>query len=320
MKRMLIGLIILLITSALASTQDQEHRTLVNGESAPFVYAVLPGAQAATIETRETAIQLLSSNRRRLETVAPEGMWRLDEGVQTLVGYYAGGETVLGYRLIIKETQPGVAPVIVSRADLIRGTGGESVGIAPWELPVRAEPVLLDGDSIEWQEVDPLLQFSRYFVPSRIEDTATGAILSQESATMWRRGGTGVRTLKSVVGARYWYLSIETSEEIADGTGYVFRLFETRDEPTPRADVVVLVDGRSGPVALRGADGQVVLAGEYVRNARDLEIEISRVGLESEIANPFDSNASFDLATTRRVDAGTERFSLGTVYFRDILR
>ena len=320
MKRTLIGLTILILVVVTVHSQELGGRTLVNGETAPLVFVSLRGAQADRIETRDAAIALLRENRRRLETVAPGGMWRVDSAAQTLVGYYSGGAAVLGYRLLIKEFGTGTNPVTVDRGDLIRGTGGETVGLAPWELPERPEPVLVDGDTIEWQEIDPLLQYSRYFTPHRIEDAATGTPITEDEATMWRRSGTALRTLKSVAGARYWYVAIETTEAIADGTGYVLRVYDNRDAAGPMGEVVILIDGTSGPVILRGADGTTQLTGEYVRNERVLEVEMRRVDLESFVENVFDSEASFDVATTRRVDTRAERYSIGTVYFRDVVR
>lgn len=306
--------------AAATFSQSETVRTLVNEENAPFVYLVLAGARAGEIETREAALELLRTNRRRLETVAPTGMWRIGSGVQTLVGYYAGGETTLGYRLMIKETSRGESPVYVSRVDLIHSTGGETVGIAPWELPERGEPVLLDGDAIEWREVDPLLQFSRYFEPLRVEDGSTGSEVDIDDSLLWRRGGTMVRSVRSVVGARYWYLELETETAIANGTGYLFRVFSSRDEAAPSAEVVALIDGTSGPVVVRNGDGSITLAGEYTQNDRTIEIAVLRTVLESVAENLFASDASFDVATTRRMETRSERFTLGTVYFREIPR
>lgn len=320
MKRILIGLIAIPILVGAAWTQDLGPRTLINGENAPLVYLALDGSQSDRISSREAAIELLRTNRRRLETVAPGGMWRIEDGPRTLVGYYSGGSSVVGYRLLIKETGTGSNPITVNREDIIRSTTGESVGLAPWELPERPEPVLVDGDPIEWQGIDPILQFSRYFTPSRIEDAATGDLLEEENAVLWRRAGTGIRTVKSVAGARYWYVAIETANAIGDGTGYVLRVFGDRENAAPLGELVILVDGASGPVVFRAGDGTVDLIGEYVRNDRIIEAGVRRIELESLVENLFDSPASFDVATTRRVDTRMERFSIGTAYFRDVVR
>lgn len=320
MKRTLIGSVVLMVCIGTVTSQDLGSRTLINGENAPLVYLSLTGTQADLIASRESAIELLRTNRRRLETVAPGGMWRIGDGPQTILGYYSGGASVLGYQLLIRAIGGGTNPVTVNRQDLIRGAAGETVGLAPWELPDRSEPVLVDGDPVEWQEIEPLLQFSRFFTPSRIEDAAAGTEITMDDASLWRRSGTAIRTVKSIAGARSWYLAIEASEEIGDGTAYLFRIYGDRDDPAPLGELVVLIDGGSGPVVLRDVAGATRLVGEYARTDRTLEVEVRRPDIELTIENVFDSSASFDVATTRRVDTRAERFSIGTAYFRDVVR
>ncbi len=318
-----IFLVILVVGWGLGSIWGQAigQRTIVNEEQSPIVYIQLAGARAAEIGTRTAAIQLLGSGRHRLETVAPNGMWRVGTDPTTLVGYFVGGQAAVGYRLFVVELGRGDRPITISRRNLLATTTGETVGLAPWELPERAEPVLVDGNAIEWQDVDPLLRLAYFATPKRIEDGTNGSELRASQAQLWNRGGTAVITMSSAAGAQAWYVAIRTRNDISDGTAYHLRVYERRSESSvPIAEFSALVDAESGPVVLSRADGSVSLAGEYALSQDFIEIEIDRRVLEGLVDNVFRSNASFDIASSRRMESRSERFSHGTVLFSDVTR
>jgi hypothetical protein len=222
--------------------------------------------------------------------------------------------------MLARDIAAGASPVTVTVADLIRDSGGRTVGIAPWDIPQRGEPVLLDGDLIEWQGIEPLLHRAGGGQPRRIEDAANGVEISFDEARLWTRGGTGVRTVRSIAGSRGWYLALETDTRIAGGTAYHLSIYETRLDTEPVGVFTALIDGPSGPVALSLRDRSVALAGQYTYDESALEIEIERSALESILEEPFSSEASFDLASARRIDARMERFTIGSVALREILR
>ncbi|MCG8477767.1 MAG: hypothetical protein MI724_01640, partial [Spirochaetales bacterium] len=177
--------------------------------------------------------------------------------------------------------------------------------------------VALDGMDSDWEPIAPVVRYAAFFVPPRIENAIDGSAIEVGDTVFWQRGGTAVRTVRSTVGAQWWYTAIEAGGSIEDGTAYHLRAFPDRNEGVPSGEFSVVIAGESGPVVYRREGGAVELAGQYVRRNRFVEFSIARDYLDR--LSTGDAELSFDIASSRRAPGGTERFTFGSMDAREVL-
>ena len=318
MKIRYIPAILVALLAAEVAAQTNGGRTLVNGEGSPFVYLFLPESEAHMEMTAdsEALVELLRRRSRHLSELAPRGMWRIPQSSGVVIGYFAGGPSAVSFHLVRMAVGPGRNPILIHR-DAVFTEGGSPAAIAPWDLPATLEPVALDGMDSDWEPVAPAVRYPAFFIPPRIENAADGSVMEVGDTVFWQRGGTSIRTMRSTVGAQWWFTAIEAGGSIEDGTAYHLRAHPDRGGEVPHGEFSVVIAGESGPVVYRAEGGTVELAGQYVRRNRFVEFSIARDYLER--LNAASPELSFDIASSRRAPGGTERFTFGSFDAREVL-
>jgi len=318
----------LTIISAVAAAPVE--RTIINGEDVPLRFVFVPRSDLPLIggghdesPDRSDAIALLSDHATDLHPIAPGGMWRIAVDPGVVVGVFGGGggASSLRNRLVYLNVESGVDPVTVTIEDApFSATDGTAEA---WEIPGNPEPVTLDGLDEEWRALEPIYRHGAMEPPIRIEHAGRGVEMPVEEAVTWRVGGTGVHRITALLGERWWYLSIVATDPVAAGTFYHARLFPDRSVPSSAGQVVIPVEGRSGPVVFYDPAGRVTLVGQYVRRGDFLEAAIDRDTFEEMMPSAFDGDWSVDIASSASVAgiAGArEHFGVATIFLRDIPR
>lgn len=304
-----IAVAIAVITVAVAA-QEPSSTTIVNQETAPFVYVELPTTITSRLR-RADAIAVLRSGGSKLRVLAPTGVLPLREETGAIVGYYAGGPSAVTYTLVLVPNVTLSNVVRVGRERAISGARRYE-RINPWELPERNDTVLLDGLAVEWADSDLVTRFPSFFTPLRVERTDTGAVIDVDDARWWGIGGTFVRTVQSRRDVDTLYLYLRTETPVEAGTSYHLTVFASREDPEPLAEYVVRIDAVGGPIVrLRG--GHADLGGQFAVGDRAIEIALPREQLETSLPRFFDGQATFDLATARVAEGVAERYTLATL-------
>lgn len=327
------------ISPAGSSGAPGSGRTLINGERLLFGFIFLPhqAVEGKDLSLEEDILILLRDHRDSLRMVAPEGMVPVSGQPGVLLGYFAGDSSAVSFRVARIDLEAGSLPVRVDRSQLVQTTGGRRLHLSPWDIPAWPEAIFPDGLDDDWEDISPIRSFSSIFLPPQVELRSGRALSFQEgadredagqerddqegidqarilagsddiaSARFWRLGGTMVRHVYSHVGRDSWFLALRTEEQILDNTGYHFRL-------SPEAELVVLVDGRSGPVVYRRRGESPRWAGQYALNNRFLEIQLDRdllgQALEQATRGETEPLREISLITSHRTPSRVERFYL----------
>lgn len=307
--RVVIALAIGFAALAVAA-QQPSGTTIVNQESAPFVYVELTTTVTSNLR-REDAIAVLRSGRSEPRVLAPTGALPLGEDTEAIVGYYAGGPSAVAYTLVLVSDVTLSNVVRISRERAIGGVG-RAERIDPWELPERRDTVLLDGLAVEWAGTSAVTRFPSFFTPLRTERSDSGDEIDVRDARWWGIGGTFIRTVQSQLGADTLYLYLQTETPVESGTSYHLVIFGSREDAEPLAEYVVRIDAVGGPILrLRGQDAD--LGGQFAVGERSIEIALPRNQLETLVPRFFRSQATIDLSTARNADGVAERFTLTTL-------
>ncbi|SIQ01717.1 hypothetical protein SAMN05920897_102225 [Alkalispirochaeta americana] len=303
-------------------------RTLVNGERLLFGFILLPhqAVEGRDLSLEEDILILLRDHRNSLRMVAPEGMVPIPDQKGVLLGYFAGDSSAVSFRVARIDLEEGTLPVRVDRSQLVETEGGRRLHLSPWDIPAWPEAIFPDGLDDDWEEIAPIRSFSAIALPEHLEIRSDlvgldpgsfsappeGKLLGVAgddiaSARFWRLGGTMIRHLYSYEGRDSWFLALRTEERVLDNTGYHFQI-------SPNAELVVLVDGRSGPVVYRRQGEHPQWAGQYTLNNRFVEIQLDRrlfsQALAQAGAEAGEPLRELSLVTSHRTPSRVERFYL----------
>ena len=284
--------------------------TVVNGEMAPFFYITVDSDVVRPDSDTEVLQQRLREHPRQIRVIAPGNMVRLDQRNEILLGYYGGDASSLAMRAVILPIPPEAPVLTVDRTSLLR-RNGQPVVFSSWDIPAQPYPIVLGAGQQQWLGADEVFSFSPVAVPRRLEDTLRGSEISLSEAVFWRVGGTAVRRVLSVGAAGAWFLRLQVEGPILDNTGYHLTLFLQEQQWRYHGELVVLVDGRSGPVAFHTADGEMLWAGQYLEREGAVELQIEGSFLAD---MPPGEQIRVDLATSHRGRTRSERFVLGSFH------
>ncbi|TVR70418.1 MAG: hypothetical protein EA427_05890 [Spirochaetaceae bacterium] len=324
MKATRIGILVtVLLFVAFSATAGSGVRTLINGERAPFLFAVIPPDRLVVPQSESSVARALQHARNDLRLVAPEGMVPIgiDEGI--LVGYFDGPASGLSLRAVVIPLGADESPVTVDRSRIIR-VGGTAMQLPPWEIPSWSEPVMVDGLASDWEEERPVAAYGATDLPVRLEQASQGERLDPEESFFWRMGGTAVRRVYLLDGRDRWFVALRTDGPILNNTGYHLRVV-TEEEPRKTIlEFSLLVDGRSGPVVYRVIRGTEVpglepapmrWAGQYALHDNFLEMEIDRALLRRYLRDADalgENTVTLDFAGSHRTTSRAEHFVLGS--------
>ncbi len=318
MKRIVLPVLMVVVFAAWLGALPAD-RTIVNPEGVPLFYAFVPqreesviGGPEALYDDPEQLIAGIQEYTGEVRTLAPGGMWRIPSDSGVIVGYFGDGNAPVALQLVAMPVPEGTGPVEIIPF------GDGAYRLERWEVPEFSEPIVLDGMDGEWESRDPIVRFGAMESAARIEDSVRGRLLSQDDALFWRDYGTGIRSVKSVLGAGWWYVAIDATEPIEAGTFYHFRLFPDRDTASSAGQLVVPVDDHSGPVVFRAPAGTITLVGQYVRRGTFLELSIARDTVESMMPLAFENDWSVDIASSHGDEMTREHFTWGTIFLNDI--
>lgn len=298
-------------------------RTVVNTQQVPLVYIFIPQEELPVNLANndsppgidETHL-LLNEHKNELEVLPPGGMWKIPDGRGLLTGFYLPtGETEVATEIsyVSIVLNPGRNPVYAGPATTSVMGSGER-----YQLPEYGEPVLLDGLDGDWQKlrdrsVDVLLSTTTR--PKRVEQSLSGTLIPVELARHWQHDGTGVRRIRYIPGRQSHFLSITSTEEIARGTYYYFRLYSDRKRDAFYGSVIVPVLDGAGPILFRpsGRDS-LIPVGQYIYSGSFLEVSIS--GTYAEVLFPPGISESWtaDFAVAAGSGADREVFTLTTLH------
>ena len=101
------------VTTIAVAAQEPGGTTIVNQETAPFVYVELSTTITSHLG-RADAIAVLRSGGDKLRVLAPTGVLPLRQETEAIVGYYAGGPSAVTYTLVLVPD--------VTLSNVVRGT------------------------------------------------------------------------------------------------------------------------------------------------------------------------------------------------------
>lgn len=288
----------------------QDARTVVNGEPAPLLFRFLSSPASIAEAAAADLVAMLQSEPAELVLVPPQGLWQLPANGGTIVGYFAGGPSGVSYRVVRRDVTGGIEPVVINRDDLAV-VNGRSVTMTPWQLPDLPDSILVDGDSLDWEGIEPELRFGSLFRPSRIEHAVTGEEISLSEAQFWGTGGTRLFDLRMYRGVDSLYVAVQSYQDFGDGTALHLRVFDDRAEAM-LGEAVAVFDGPGGIVVIRRPGGRVTLAGRYARRGRFTEFDVRYDALAELIDGSVPRPVTLDLASSIGIGERIEQFTFAS--------
>ena len=292
---------ILLLTACLvlgvSHGQAQETTTLVNTTGTPFSYLLVESGFPAD---PGLIVEQLRNQAPNLRELAAHALWRIPRRPATLIGYFHEQASAVSGGVVHVALDGSAGVQDIGQELLVRDDAGR-IQVSRWDTPARPAPISLDGRAEDWSPRVPLLRRRSLREPTRVE----GAALAED----WNRGGAGLRTLRSVLGPRSWFIGIETDTPIEAGTAYHLRYFPDAGRRRAIGEFSVLIDGPGGPVVFRSSSGNIQLIGQYVRSGRFLEFSIDLEMLDAIAPGFRSSGRSFDLATSTQRGGVRTRYS-----------
>ena len=323
--------VLLLVCQAVggqATTSGRTAITLQNQENSTFYYVLDPAALAgitasspllesevALYFSQETATFPFSTMKPKT-TVTIEG---LAEGTHLLVGFFAMEEktefpvrivsvqvdTKLGQRTYELYSEPallnparglgkltgfGATPSLAAAAPKTAiATAVEAVA------PVAEEPAA---------ELSEIATFSLTYTPAvfTLEKEKSFIVLPIEQAGYWNRNGTRVASLSGLMTTKTMSLELTSASGFSKNVSYFIYLFPNRNleqENTYTIEIIPVLEGRSGGVALLWVNGR---ASPYYFGAMTVEGPVLRIAadllsLPSGLRASIGSGASADVTS-----------------------
>ncbi|MFP4373407.1 MAG: hypothetical protein ACLFPO_03680 [Spirochaetaceae bacterium] len=305
---------------ALAPLLFAETITVDNAEDELLVFTAVPATAMASAERVRASV---AAGEVELRYVPPRaavtGVSVPPDGA--LLGAFVSPGRDTHPVVLNRDFEDGY--VTVSRAQTL-SDGGQAVTVedALVRRAFAGEPVIIDNDFVDWDDVAPAASFSRAGAPTEAVQTRAGETRTRavEDSLYWGKAGTVVETVKLAVSSEYVYAMIETKSPIEEGAAYVLYAYDDRNRSGARYTIEIPVtDGPNGFVFLWTPDRDTPrIVGEFVREAYFLEarLDLSRVAGGSVTGV---GDLSFDFASVYSGARVSEEFFHTTLYARDIV-
>jgi len=324
MKR--ITFFIILLAAIVVSSQADI--VVQNDEESGLYFMLLPmgdGAAKAFLSDPATGMDHLKRNVSSLKYIPPYGAVREEGGKSPslLLGFFVSPEDE---KLpVVSMKIPGIerpAAFGVSKQNIAYAANKKPYGFDAWEISYRRLSIHLDNRYLDWLKVPDLAKFSSSYNPGVFSRESGGKQETKKisESLYWKKGGTQIETLKSLIEDRYLFLMISSLSEMTEGLSYFFYLFDDRTKPeTRRLTVEIPLRKRAGPVFL-WIPGRTdpVFIGSYVRGAFLLEAQIDSDLLPDDIRNAEWSVPSADLTSCYFEGGHSEEFFFTTFSAKDI--
>jgi hypothetical protein len=326
MKRIILPIFFCILTFGTWASEV----VLQNGEDGVLYYILLPLPQDGRSDLHTDtpgALDYIKKMADTLDYIPPHGAvpFVSPEGPFLLLGFFVSPdqEKLPLVSLKIPAVKERTA-FTVTRDHIRYGVDKKPEGFLVWEISYRTHAIQVDNRYLDWLKVPDLAKFSSAFSPGLFSRESGGLreTLKISESLFWKKGGTGVDTLKVLLEGNRLFIMISGNGEMTEGLSYFFYIFDDRSGGgSPKLTVEIPLQRLSGPVFLWDPEYDSPLyIGSYVRGAFLLEarIDLFRIPAKIREHNWTDLSADF---TSCFFNAGhTEEFYFTTFSEIDVPR
>jgi hypothetical protein len=212
----------------------------------------------------------------------------------------------------------------VTRDHIHYGTDKKPEGFFIWEISFRTRTVRIDNRYLDWLKVPDLAKFAAAYSPEVFSRESGGRqeTLKITESLFWKKGGTGVDTLKVLLEGNRIFFMISGTGEMAEGLSYFFYIFNSRSENgAQRLTVEIPIHRLSGPVFLWDPENtEPLYIGTYVRSAFLLEAGVDLDRIPEKIRDQNWTDLSVDFTSCFFNAGHAEEFYFTTFSETDVPR